>query len=132
MPKLISKETKEKIKFAADKIANGASKRRVKELLCDRFDITPVKAEHWYKMGVKSLEECDSKHYANLRTKQRERLETILEGAMAKKDYISATKAIETMNKMFGIYETKQVVEMDTTIRFDFANDINNEDENEE
>lgn len=132
MPKKWNPEVKERIKYAAELIAAGHSKRAVKEKLCEKFGDYPQKAEYWWKMGLKSLEASDEKHMENLRRVQKERLETIIAASIEKKDYSSATKAVETLNKMFGIYETKQTVEIkDTTIKFNFENDLNNDGENE-
>lgn len=62
---------------------------------------------------------------------QRERLEYILAGAIEKKDYQSAQKIIDTMNKLYGLYEEKKTVKLDApTIKFEFGN-INNVDEND-
>jgi chorismate synthase len=76
------------------------------------------------------MKEVDERYAERLRVAQRERLETIIAGAIAKKDYMSATKAIEAMNKMFGINEAekKEVTIKESVIKFNFANDINNDD----
>jgi hypothetical protein len=63
---------------------------------------------------------------------QRERLEFILNGAIEKRDYMSAQKIIDTMNKLYGLYEEKKTVKLDApTIKFDFGN-INNDVDNSE
>lgn len=132
MPKGINPESRAKIRYAAELIATGHSKRMCMEELEKKFGIYRQKAEFWWKQGMKSLKESDKIHFENLRNKQRERLEVILTEAIKKKDLTAATKAVEIMNKMFGIYETKQVVELkDSEIKFKFDNDVNNEDDNE-
>ena len=63
---------------------------------------------------------------------QRERLEYILNGAIEKKDFLSAQKIIDTMNKLYGLYEEKKNIKIDApTIKFDFGN-INNEEKDDE
>lgn len=96
----------------------------------EKYDIERQKANYYYVRAVQDLEEIDARFAERLRGAQRERLETIITGAIAKKDYMSATKAIETMNKMFGLNEPdkKEVKFQDTTIKFNFENDINNDD----
>lgn len=63
---------------------------------------------------------------------QRERLEYILNGAIEKKDFLSAQKIIDTMNKLYGLYEEKKNIKIDApTIKFEFGN-INNEEKDDE
>lgn len=62
---------------------------------------------------------------------QRERLEFILNGAIEKRDFLAAQKIIDTMNKMYGLYEEKKNIKIDApTIKFDFGN-INNDDKDD-
>jgi chorismate synthase len=90
----------------------------------------PQKAAYVYVRALQDMKEVDERYAERLRVAQRERLETIIAGAIAKKDYMSATKAIEAMNKMFGINEAekKEVTIKESVIKFNFANDINNDD----
>lgn len=88
------------------------------------------KAAYVYNRALQDMKEIDERYAERLRVAQRERLETIIAGAIAKKDYMSATKAIEAMNKMFGINEAekKEITVKESVIKFNFANDINNDD----
>lgn len=97
------------------------------------MDEEPQKAAYVYNRAIKDLKEVDERYCERLRVAQRERIETVIAGAISKKDYMSATKAIEVMNKMFGLNEPdkKEVQFKDSTIRFNFENDINNDDDNE-
>lgn len=90
----------------------------------------PQKAAYVYVRALQDMKEVDERYAERLRVAQRERLETIIAGAIAKKDYMSATKAIEAMNKMFGINEAekKEITVKESVIKFNFANDINNDD----
>lgn len=90
----------------------------------------PQKAAYVYTRALQDMKEVDERYAERLRVAQRERLETIIAGAIAKKDYMSATKAIEAMNKMFGINEAekKEITVKESVIKFNFANDINNDD----
>jgi hypothetical protein len=99
----------------------------------EEYKIERQKANYYYSKAMQDLREIDERFAERLRGAQRERLETIISGAIAKKDFLSATKAIETMNKMFGLNEPdkKEVQFKDTTIKFNFENDINNDDDNE-
>ena len=64
---------------------------------------------------------------------QRERLELCLNGAIEKKDFATAQKVIDTMNKLYGLYEDKKKVSIDTgTIKFDFGNIKTNNEECDE
>lgn len=100
----------------------------------EKYDIERQKANYYYVKAVQDLEETDARYYDRLRSAQRERLETIITGAIAKRDYIGAVKAIAEMNKMLGINEPdkKEIEFKDTTIRFNFENDINNDDDDNE
>lgn len=96
----------------------------------EEYDIERQKANYYYVKAIQDLKESDERFMDRLRAAQRERLETVITGAIAKRDYIGAVKAIEAMNKMLGINEPdkKEVKFEDTTIRFNFENDINNDD----
>lgn len=92
-------------------------------------DDTPYNFNSKYYLAIDGLKVMDEKYLGNVREIQRERLETIMAGAINKKDYLSAVKAVETLNKMLGIQEQKQVVEIkDHTIKFEFGN-VNNDEE---
>lgn len=94
-------------------------------------DDTPYNFDSKYYLALDGLKVMDEKYLGNVREIQRERLETIMAGAISKKDYLSAVKAVETLNKMLGINDQKQVIEVnDHTIKFEFGN-VNNDDENE-
>ena len=100
------------------------------EKLVDKFDTTSQKANYYYNRAIQDLKEVDERHSERCRAAQRERLETIISGAIQRKDFAAATKAIEVMNRMLGINEPdkKEVKFEDTTIRFNFENDINKDD----
>ena len=132
MARILNEELRMKVKFAAKLIAEGNSRRVVIEEVIKKFKMEeePQKAAYVYNRAIKDLKEVDERYCERLRVAQRERIETVIAGAISKKDYMSATKAIEVMNKMFGLNEPdkKEVKFEDTTIRFNFANDINNDD----
>lgn len=96
----------------------------------EKYDLERQKANYYYKRAIQDLEEVDARFAERLRGTQRERLETIISGAIQRKDFAAATKAIEVMNRMLGINEPdkREVKFEDTTIRFNFENDINNDD----
>ena len=130
MARILNKEVREKVKFAAEQIANGNSKRIVVEKLVDKFDTTSQKANYYYNRALQDLKEVDERHSERCRAAQRERLETIISGAIERRHYAAATKAIEVMNRMLGINEPdkKEVAIKDSVIKFNFENDINKDD----
>lgn len=110
-------------------LAEGKSRREIFEHIENVYQCKNSLITYWYNKAVEGLHNADERFAEKIRAVQRERLEKILYGAIEKKDYGSACKIIETMNKMFGLYETKQSIKIeDSTIRFNFENDVNNED----
>ena len=126
----MKQEVRERIEFIAKGIAEGKSKAAIKNEYEEMYpDDTSHKFNNNYYLAIDGLSVMTEKYLGNVREIQRERLETIMAGAINKKDYLSAVKAVETLNKMLGIQEQKQVVEIkDHTIKFEFGN-VNNEDE---
>lgn len=115
----------EEIQYVLDLIAEGGNTRTIFKKLREKFGEHQTRSHYQFifQRALKELEEIDLMYAEKTRRIQRERLEQILRLALEKKDYSTAVKTIEVMNKMFGIYETKQTIKLeDSTIKFEFDN----------
>jgi len=67
----------------------------------------------------------DPKRNEKIREVQNVRLEELLDRAMDDNNIKAAREVIDTINKLYGLYELKQKVEItDAKITFNFANEI--------
>lgn len=129
-PKIKMKERKKEI---LDLIAKGYSRRMVLDYLEEKYpEDKEWNRRYQYYESLKALKNIEPEFLEHIRNIQKERLEHIISNAVVGRDYIAATKAVEVMNKMFGVYETKQTVKIeDSTIKFEFGN-VNNEEQTNE
>ena len=126
LSRMVNPQVLEETQFVLDVIADGGNTRTIFKKLREKYgEKTRTHYQYIYQRALKELEEIDLMYAEKTRRVQRERLENILRLAIEKKDYATSVKVIEVMNKMFGIYETKQTIKLeDATIKFDFDNKI--------
>lgn len=109
-------------------ILKGFSKKRILQELRQIYSAELPKLKSWYD---KALEEMlsevmgDPKRNEKIREVQNVRLEELLDRAMDNNNIKAAREVIDTINKLYGLYELKQKVEItDAKITFNFANEI--------
>jgi uncharacterized protein YqgQ len=108
-------------------LAKGVSQKQIKIECSEQWKCTEQAVNYLIKKALKSLQNSIDKRIDIIFSLQRERMELLLNGAIEKKDYLSAQKIIDSMNKMYGLYTEKKEVKLDApVIKFDFGN-INND-----
>lgn len=121
-----------KINEIAILLAKGVSQKQIRVQKSEEWGCTEQNVHYFIKKAMKAMQSSIEKKLDYVVALQRERLEFILNGAIEKRDYMSAQKIIDTMNKLYGLYEEKKTVKLDApTIKFDFGN-INNDVDNSE
>ena len=122
----------EKVYQVAVMLAKGISQRQIRREKSLEWECTEQNVYYYIKKALLAMQCSVDKKMDVLLGLQRERLEFILRGAIEKKDYATAQKIIDTMNKVYGLYEERKNIKIDApTIKFDFGN-INNADKEEE
>lgn len=122
----------DKVNKVAKMLAKGLSQKEIKMRLTEEWGCTEQNIHYYIKRAIKAMQSSIERKLDYVIALQRERLEFILNGAIEKKDYSSAQKIIDSMNKLYGLYEEKKNVKIDApTIKFDFGN-INNADKDVE
>lgn len=121
-----------KVNEVAKLLAKGLSQKQIRIQKSEEWQVTEQCVHYYIKKAIKAMQCSIEKRLDYVLAVQRERLEYILNGAVEKKDYQSAQKIIDTMNKLYGLYEEKKNIKIDApTIKFEFGN-INNDDEKDE
>lgn len=121
-----------KVNEIAILLAKGVSQKQIRVQKSEEWGCTEQNVHYFIKKAMKAMQSSIEKKLDYVVALQRERLEFILNGAIEKRDYMSAQKIIDTMNKLYGLYEEKKTVKLDApTIKFDFGN-INNDVDNSE
>lgn len=104
-------------------LKQGESRATVVEKIKEKYDCKSQTAVCYLNQAFKFLAENSKAYIDNLRNTQLERLETILEDAMATKNHNLALKTIDIINKTFALYEIKTTVQLDAmNIKFKFGN----------
>ena len=121
----------DKVNEVAILLAKGVSQKQIRIQKSEEWECTEQNVHYFIKKAMKAMQSSIEKKLDYVLAVQRERLEYILAGAIEKRDYQSAQKIIDTMNKLYGLYEEKKSIKLDApTIKFEFGN-INNVDEND-
>ena len=124
--------TNAKVNEIAILLAKGVSQKQIRVQKSEEWNCTEQNVHYFIKKAMKAMQSSIEKKLDYVVALQRERLEFILNGAIEKRDYMSAQKIIDTMNKLYGLYEEKKTVKLDApTIKFEFGN-INNDVDNSE
>ena len=113
-------------------MAKGESQRTLKKELSEEWKCTEQNINYLIRKALKSIQCSIDKKMDVIFALQRERMEFLLNGAIEKKDYLSAQKIMDSMNKMYGLYTEKKEVKLDSnTISFNFGN-MNNDEKDDE
>lgn len=122
--------TDKKVYEIAKLLAKGVSKRDILQSKAEEWECTEQNVNYFINKAYKSMAHSIDKRIERVLGLQRERLELILNGAIEKRDFATAQKIIDTMNKLYGLYEEKKKVSIDAgTIKFDFGNITSNEED---
>lgn len=118
----MSKEEKEnRYQYIAGLFRKGWSKLTISEHISKEWGICKQSAANWIKGTYAYINSGDEAFIKHLRRIQLERLELMLQEAMASKNWKVANSIAETINRVFGLYEIKTKVEItDNVIRFKF------------
>lgn len=119
--------------YISELLRKGWSNRTIVVHLVEKFGINEDTANLHIKQAIEWLATYnDGEWIKDIRSKQMERLEAILEEAVANHNIATANKILDTINKLYGLYETKQKVEITSNeIQFKFGG-VDNNEENED
>ena len=104
-----------------DYIAQGLSRRRIVEHLCDRWEINIRTAYIYYTDAIRFLAKDSEKFVEFNRDKMVERLEYIMTEAIDTGNYREAVMACQELDRILGLAsETKkiEIKELQTTFKF--------------
>ena len=111
-------------------LAKGVSQKQIRLQKSEQWQCTEQNVHYYIRKAIKAMQSSIEKKLDYVLAVQRERLEFILNAAIEKKDYASAVKIIDTMNRIYGLYEDKKKIKIESgTIKFDFGNTNNNEED---
>jgi hypothetical protein len=132
-----TKEEKEivnnKVYEIAQMLSKGISRSTIRREKSQEWGCCEQNIQYYINKALKAMHSSIEKKMEYVLGLQRERLEMVLNGAIEKKDFATAQKVIDTMNKLYGLYEDKKKVSIDTgTIKFDFGNIKTNNEECDE
>lgn len=115
-PSAKSKWTDEEIQLRNqviwDYVAQGLSSRRIKEHLQDRWGIGKTAARDYYVRAMKELTKESDDVRVHARGMMEERLLAVVENAMDNHQYKEACMALDQLNKIYGLYNTSQQIEI--------------------
>lgn len=118
--------------YAAECYRRGMSNIAILEHLKQHYGVCEKTARKFMKQAMEwlcSYDDCD--FIKEVKAKQVARAELCLEKAIEERRWQVANSIIDTLNKMLGIYEDKQKIEISTNeIQFKFGgvNDSNSEE----
>lgn len=105
-------------------ICQGLSNRRVKEEIMARWGIAQGTADIYLKDAIDSLTPDNEAFIEHARQVQLERLNDMMENFLRDGMIDAAMKCMEMMNKINGLYETKQKLEVSGDLHFEFGGDL--------
>ena len=107
--------TVQRIQEIAKRIAKGESRMGLQYWMMDNWDIGDRQARAYYMAATRYLMPDDEEEYRkSLIQTNINRLEEIVENTMSGRNYKDAIQAIREINKMLGLNETKNTVEVAT------------------
>ncbi len=103
-------KTEAQVIMLSKEITKGMSRARAIEYAMTNFHVGPDQAANYYKAAMRYLLPEDMEEYRkNLCQANIDRLERIIDVAMEKEQWKIAREAIDSLNKMLGIYGGVQV-----------------------
>ena len=104
-----------------DYIRQGLSRKRTVEEICNRWGIVPKVGYDYYAKALKYLSEINkADDLEDIKNRQIERLEGVVESALDRNNYQDATRALDIINKLNGLYTEKANITVDGEIKFEF------------
>lgn len=109
--------------YALDLMRKGWSHSEILRHLKEKFDVSGAAAGRYIKKATEILMSDESSKYLDkLRKKQEERTEYILRRAIEDEDWKTANNILDNYNKLLGLYEQKQKIELTSNeIQFKFG-----------
>lgn len=128
MPNQTTAEAKVRYIYVAELMRKGWSNKEITKHIQEKYNVSYVTSTKYIKKAIKwLLEDDDSNFLEVIRKKQQERTEYILRKAIEAKDWNTANKILDNFNKLMGLYENKQKIEISSDeIQFRFGG-IDNE-----
>lgn len=116
--------------YTTELMRKGWSNSQIVKHLKEKDDIGETTARNTIRKAYEWLKDNEASGYVeSIRRKQVERSEFLLQQAVEARDWQTANKIVDTLNKVLGLYETKQKVEIiGDEIKFKFGGE--NKDEN--
>lgn len=114
--------------YAAELMRKGWSRTEIVKHCQDKYGVSYTAALRYCTKAINYLMKDDSSKFIDkVRKKQEERTEYILRKAIEAEDWHTANKILDNYNKLLGLYETKQKIELTSNeIQFKFGG-IDNE-----
>jgi hypothetical protein len=122
------KEAEVRMVYAAELMRKGWSRTEIVKHCQDKYGVSYTAALRYCTKAINYLMKDDSSKFIDkVRKKQEERTEYILRKAIEAEDWHTANKILDNYNKLLGLYETKQKIELTSNeIQFKFGG-IDNE-----
>lgn len=130
MPNKNTSEAKVRYIYVAELMRQGWSNKEIVKECQEKYNVSYTTATKYTKRAIEYLlMDDDSKFIDQIRKKQQERTEFILRKAIEAEDWMTANKILDNFNKLMGLYETKQKIELSgNEIQFKFGGVENNEE----
>ena len=133
MANQLQKEAEVRMIYAAELMRKGWSRSEIAKRLKEKYGVSITAARRYCTKAINYLMKDDSSKFVDqVRKKQEERTEYILRMAIEAEDWATANKIIDNYNKLLGLYENKQKIELiSNEIQFKFGgidNDVKTED----
>lgn len=124
----------DKVHEIAKLLAQGVSQKTIRYDYSRKWKCTEQNVQYFIRKAIKAMHTSIEKRAEHIIALQRERFEYILAQCVEKKDFATAHKIIDSMNRLYGLYTEKKSVTMDSapTIKFDFGTLRKNNDEQTE
>ena len=132
MPNKNTSEAKVRYIYVAELMRKGWSNKEIVKECQEKYGISYTTATKYTKRAIEYLlQDDDSNFVEQIRKKQQERTEYILRKAIEDRDWQTANKILDNFNKLMGLYETKQKIEL-TSDEIQFKFGISGTENNEE
>lgn len=112
-----TEETKRRIKEVLAKVRKAWTKLKIIDWLCEKYEISERQAYDYYHDALYWLQNAHSNEEdaIAIRAEQIERITSMMDDALASKDFKTATKCQEMLNKIYQLYVEKK--EVDVTVK---------------
>lgn len=112
-----TEETKKRIKEVLNKVRKAWTKLKIIDWLCETYNLSDRQAYDYYHDALYWLQQAHSNEddAKAIRAEQIERIITMMDEALSAKDFKTATKCQEMLNKIYQLYVEKK--EVDVTVK---------------